>query len=231
LDRRAAETLILRDGWLAAQSQAFRTAVLRKARLIECPPGGALFHVGDDPGGIYGVVDGGIGIHVPQPGQGATLLVHIARRGVWFGHGPLVRRTRRTLEFSIIEPSWLFHAPLAAMDEIGAASPANARALYSISEFSLDVAVAAVATLQIRSVGRRIAATLLRVAPQPDVGGHGPLDIVITQAQIAEMANASRDLVNRTLGELAVRSWLSTSYGKVTLLDTAALGAFAADDP
>ncbi|GGO38339.1 hypothetical protein GCM10010991_35480 [Gemmobacter aquaticus] len=226
MDRAASERKILQTGWLAAQSPSFQAAIFRQARLTSFPIGSFVYHLGDDVGGIYGVVDGGIGIHVPQ-NDGSAMLAHIARCGVWFGYGPLLTRRRRVLEFSVLEPSLLFHVPLAQLEAIGAASAENKRALFTISEYGMDVAFHTVATLQIRNVERRIAATLLRVAPLMNGSGSQPIVVAVTQSQLGEMANAARDVVNRSLARLEARGWVSVAYRTVTLLDPAALQRFA----
>lgn len=224
MDRAEAERKILQRGWLAAQPHTFQTAILRRAHLTSYPAGNFIFYLGDDAGGIYGIVEGGVGIHVPQI-DGSVMLAHIARCGVWFGYGPLITRRKRTLEFSLLEPSLLFHVPLSQLEAIGAASADHARALYAITESGMDVAIATVATLQIRNIEKRIAATLLRIAPPNDDGQ--PIEIMVTQSQLGDMANAARDVVNRSLGKLEARDWLSVGYRAITLTDPRALRSFA----
>ncbi|QLQ20419.1 MAG: hypothetical protein HZT43_20250 [Exiguobacterium profundum] len=53
-----------RRGWLADQDEPFQAEVLAAARLVSVAPGGFLFHVADDPGGVYGLAAGGIGAHL-----------------------------------------------------------------------------------------------------------------------------------------------------------------------
>ncbi len=133
---------------------------------------------------------GGVGIHLPSD-AGETVLAHVARCGVWFGYGPLVRGRERTLSFSLIEPSLLIHLPLAHAQEIGASSPAHQRAILSVTEYGMDTAVRVIETLLIRQPDRRIAATLLRVAA-PDEREGGTTILRLTQSQLGEMANADR---------------------------------------
>jgi CRP/FNR family transcriptional regulator, cyclic AMP receptor protein len=218
---------VLTHGWLTAQPPSFQALVLRKARLVTCPTGTAIIRIGDRAGGIYGVVQGGVGIHVPQI-DGSVTLAHIARTGVWFGYGPLITRRPRVLEFSALEPSLLFHVPLAGLEPIMTASSENARALQALSEFNMDIAISTVATLQIRSAERRIAATLLRVAPEEDETGGQIVDVAVTQAQLGEMANAAREVVNRVLNEFEARAWLKVGYRKVALLDLPSLRSLVA---
>ena len=50
---------------------------------------------------------------------------------------------------------------------------------------------------------------------------------MVTQSQLGDMANAARDVVNRSLGKLEARGWLSVGYRAITLTDPRALRSFA----
>jgi CRP-like cAMP-binding protein len=223
-DRREAERRILERGWLADQSDDMRRAVLKLARLVPYPEGEFVFHAGDPEGGLYGVVSGGIGVHLPTA-SGETLLAHILRTGTWFGYGPLVRARQRSLSFSVVEPSLLFHLPLASAQEIAGRSAIWQRALLSVSEYGMDVATRVIETLLIRNTNRRIAATLLRVAPAGEEESAG-CEIQLTQAQLGEMANVDRQVVNRALKRFEAEGWLQVSYGRIRITDTSAAQEF-----
>jgi CRP-like cAMP-binding protein len=124
-----------------------------------------------------------------------------------------------------VEPSLLFHLPLSNAQEIAGRSLQNQRAVLSVGEYGMDVATRVVETLLIRNSDRRIAATLLRVAPLPD-GETPACDIHLTQAQIGEMANADRQVVNRVLKRFEAEGWVHISYGRIRIADAAALRAF-----
>lgn len=91
-----------------------------------------------------------------------------------------------------------------------------------------NVASRVAGELLIPSSSRRIAAIVLRIA-SPDtaearVGSDG---IVVTQWQVAEMANVSRNVANGVLCRLRHDGWIETRYGRVTVRDRAALAAYA----
>lgn len=227
IKRDEAERRIVRHGWLADQPEDVRLAILQIARLAFYPPGDFVFHAGDSAGGMYGVVAGGVGIHLPT-GGGEIVLAHIARCGVWFGYGPFVRGRRRTLSFSLTEPSWLMHLPLAGIQEIASRSPMHQRALLSVSEYGTDIAAKVIETLLIRNSDRRIAATLLRIAPPWDHHDAAVLpEIFLTQSKLAEMANVDRQVVNRVLRKMESKGWLEVSYGRIRIDNMLALEAFA----
>ncbi|MGL4528044.1 MAG: Crp/Fnr family transcriptional regulator [Aestuariivirga sp.] len=225
IDRAEAERRILQTGWLADQPEDVRRPVLKVARMIQYQAGKFIFHAGDAEGGFYGVIAGGVGVHLPTD-EGTAVLSHILRCGAWFGYGPLVRGRTRSLSFSLTEPSLLFHVPLSTAQEIAQRSPHHQRAILSVSEYGMDVATKVIETLLIRNTDRRIAATLLRVAPRPDEQSSSTV-VLLNQSQLGEMANAERQVVNRLLKRLEANGTLRASYRRIEIVDGAALRDFA----
>lgn len=229
MERATAERRILQRGWLSEQPEETRTAILQRTRLVKHEAGDFVFHAGDEAGGICGVVAGGIGIYIPTAGEDLRL-AHIGRCGVWFGYGPLIRGRRRVLSFSPTEATWLLQVPLQALQEIAGSSLAQQRAILSVGEYGMDTAIAVIETLLIQNHARRIAATLLRVALADDEGRGGePSDIILTQAQLGEMASVGRQVVNRELQRFEHRGWIVVSYSRIRILNRDALGSFASD--
>jgi CRP-like cAMP-binding protein len=227
MDRAEAEQRILERGWLSEQPEDIRSAVLQRARLVKHERGHVVFNAGDERGGICGVVSGGIGIYLPT-GEGDLKLAHVGRSGIWFGYGPLIRGRRRSLSFSPTETTWLMHLALPVLQEIAGTSPVYQRAILSVSEFGMDAAIMIIENLMIQSHARRIAATLLRVAPPGGEGGAcAPLEVMLSQSQLGELASVGRQVVNRELQRLEARGWIKSSYTRVSVLDRDALTAFA----
>lgn len=228
MDRSEIEKIVKARGWLALQTNAFQQAVLSRATLIALGARDYVFHTGDDLGGVYGVIGGGVGVYIAGNDAGLSL-GHVLRTGAWFGHGPAITRRTRTLTFRALEPTQALFLPLAAIKEIAASSPDFMRGVASMAEFGTDAAIAVAADLLIRRSDRRIAATLLRVttvaegiaSPHPD-GFH------LTQTDLAEMSNVSRDVMNRTLSRFKSEGWIETKYNRIAILDGAALSQFAA---
>ena len=227
MERATAERRILLRGWLSEQPEEVRAAILHRARLVRYEAGDYVFHAGDETGGICGLVSGGIGIYLPSE-SGDLRLAHIGRSGVWFGYGPLIRGRRRSLTFSPTEATWLLQVPLPALQEIAGASLVQQRAILSIGEYGMDTAIAVIDNLLIQNNARRIAATLLRVAPVPEPwDGSKEVEIIITQSQLGEMATVGRQVVNRELQRLEAKRWLSVSYSRIKILNRDALAGFA----
>ena len=74
------DSYVLRErGWLSRTSPEFQDAVLERCDLLKLGPGTTVFLAGDDTGGMFGIVDGRVELHLPAP-EGAASLAHIGGR-------------------------------------------------------------------------------------------------------------------------------------------------------
>ncbi|WP_096787924.1 Crp/Fnr family transcriptional regulator [Rhodobacter sp. CZR27] len=227
MDRTVAERCILSVGWLADRPKTFQSVILQRARLVEIATGEEILTAGDEGGGIYGVISGGVGAYVPQEIEGEKL-ARILRTGAWFGYGPFIRGRPRSMSFRIMEPSVLMHLPLATLNQTAHASIENMRALSAMSEYGVDVALEIIADLKVASSHRRVATALLRAMPPEDNGGDGgPRRIFATQDQIGELSNLTRDVVNRELSRLTKSGAVGLGYRYVDIKDAATLRRIA----
>ena len=71
-------------GWLAELDPALASAVVAAGRVIALRNGETVYRPEDSPGGMYGVVAGGI-LMSAFGRDGTPLPGHIARRCHWFG--------------------------------------------------------------------------------------------------------------------------------------------------
>jgi CRP-like cAMP-binding protein len=130
-----------------------------------------------------------------------------------------------------MEASQTLYIPLQALQQLIAFDPAFARAVGSLSDFSIDFAIATVADLLIPDSARRLAAVVLRcVDVQRDSGSLQPLVLRLRQSELAEMANLSERMVGRILKRFEASGWTEAGYGGLTLVDPKALIAFSAEN-
>jgi len=230
MDEADAKALVRRHGWLSTEQPWLQDAVLSRVRLRSFSPNEFTFHADDDPGGLYGVVSGGFGTLVPSGGQ-EMILCHIIRLGVWFGHGPVLTGRSRTISFKAVERSMALHLPMAAVAEIREMYPEFTLRLGALSERNYSaVALKVIGDLLMPSLDRRIAATLVRIS-RPEASGEvlPPWPIHVTQAEIGQMANASRDRVNRALSKFEAKGWIKVEYKVITVRQLDALATYAAE--
>jgi CRP/FNR family transcriptional regulator, cyclic AMP receptor protein len=220
--------LFRRRGWLSEQPEPFRQQILRMARPVEFKRGQWVFAVNDPPGGIYGVISGGIGIEGVGPYTLARL-GHILRSGSWFGHGPILTGGKpRSQSMRAMEDSKLLYVPLAPLRQLVDSDPVSAHCVGNMANGGSNLATRVISDLSIPETSQRIAAVILRVtAAEDDVEPDHPDGFIITQSDIGELSNVSRPNVNRVLGDFAKKGWISNRYHRIRVLDVEALSAFA----
>ncbi|OBV12168.1 Crp/Fnr family transcriptional regulator [Erythrobacter dokdonensis] len=197
--------------------------------MVEIGTSQSPFHPGDDPSGLFGVVQGGIGVSITSIDD-EMHLADVLRAGSWFGYRPFLYGAGRSVKyyFTAIEPSLLAYVSLPDLQAIAAKSAHNQRALFSLSDFALEIATRTIAALMIRNPQRRIAEILARVSvPAGEARDVHSSCVRLTQSQIGEMAALDRKVVNRALGRLVDRGLVQLTYAGVIVPDPAALRAFA----
>lgn len=216
--------VLSRKGWLAGQPESFRASILGAGQPRHFAQGETIYTQGDDPGGIYGILEGSVAITI-APGHLGPQLAHLATPGAWFGEGAFLTGEPRRVGLEAASDCALFHVPLNAMERLAAADPANVRRFGQIAMLNIDIALQVIDDLLIRDSDRRIAAILLRsLGGRPDGGVH------LTQEDLGRLANASRKVVNRALQRFAERGWVKPGYSTMEVIDPASLRSFATLD-
>lgn len=218
--------LLTSIGWLARQPRDFQAELLKRGHIEKFPRDTFFFHLGDEPGGVYGIIDGSVGVLLPTS-DSVVRLAEILRPGVWFGNGPLLTKGVRTLTFQAREAVTAMHVELGHLHEVGARSTDFMRILGSIGSVGAEIAIRTIQDLLIPQTERRIAATLLRVTGS--ASNFGPArtrEVQLNQAELAEMANTSRHTVSRTLNLFENAGWIVVSYKNIRIQNSEKLAAF-----
>jgi CRP/FNR family transcriptional regulator, cyclic AMP receptor protein len=217
-----AERMLLRRGWLSRQPERFRRIVLDECLLEQLERGAPIYHLGDPPGGIYGVASGALAVSI-APGEGGPYLAHLATPGDWFGEAAFLTREPRRVGLEAATECVLMNLPLYAMERMAAEDPTTIRRFAQIAVANLDLALGAVSDLMISDPERRIAAVLVRTA-----GAYSEPVVRVSQAELGRLANASRKLVNKALRRFADTAWVEPGYNVIKIRDAQALKDFAA---
>jgi CRP-like cAMP-binding protein len=228
-------------GWLAEIDPLLATAVIQAGRTLELRKGDLLYNPEDNPGGMYGVVAGGM-LMATHGRDGLPMPGHIARCCHWFGYGSVLEKQRRTMTMSANEPTVLLHIPLAELERLRTEHPGANRAYGKLATMGEALYLATVADLLIRDTDRRLAGVLLRVSgaePPPYHPGYrpdaealirwsDPAGVPLTQTLLGELANASPHTVARFVERTSAADLIDWRYGRVRILDVLSLAAFAA---
>lgn len=230
-------------GWLAEIDPTLAAAVIQAGRALDLRKGELLYNPEDNPGGMYGVVAGGM-LMATQGRDGLPMPGHIARRCHWFGYGSVLEKQRRSMIMSANEPTVLLHVPLAELERLRAEFPAANRAYGKLATLGEALYLATVADLLIRDTDRRLAGVLLRVSgaePPPYYPGYrpsaeelarwsDPTGVPLTQTLLGELANASPHTVARFVDRASQAGLIDWRYGRVRILNVLSLADFAAGE-
>jgi len=218
--------LVSRRGWLSMTPPTFRRTVLGRCKLEVFKAGAPVYSVGDPPGGMFGLVRGGLALSI-APGERGPYVAHFVRPGTWMGEGAAFTEQPRRIGLAVTRDSKLLHLPLRVIREIVAADPGAWRFFGLAAMAHIDVAIGAADDLLIRDHIKRSIAVLLRLGgcrylTPPD---SQPLEVDVSQEDFAAMTNTARTTAGAILRTLETAGHVSVSYRRVIILAPEALRA------
>lgn len=230
LTRESVKQVMVSRGWLALQPESFRDAFLDISQIQHYDTGSHTHHIGDEFGGMFGIVTGSFGA-LGQSHSFGLVMGHILRAGSWFGEGPAAMGTRRLLSFRAMEPSMVLHVPLPALERLQRNDPAIRPHLMTLVAYNAMLLTRALSDLLIRRADQRIAAVILRVTGADEYAGpYEVMPVQVTQSDLAELANCSRHTMNTTLKKFEQYGWVSVGYGTLTVINPDGLRLFLGKD-
>lgn len=215
--------LLLNAGWLGLCDPPLAEAVLRYCRLRVMEAGEVLFHPGDPAHGIFGTLSGAFAVSIVVPESGPSVS-HILLPGAWFGETAFVRRTR-IVGVHATRPTRAVFLATRDIEALVAEDPRRWTSFTLLALLNSQIAIGSGYDLMLREPLQRCAATLLRLAglrhspPLIPV----PLELDITQADLAHMTNLSRNSVGAILRILRDRNCVDVDYRQLVITDPARL--------
>ncbi len=205
--------------------------VLNRCHLCEYAAGQPVYHLGDQPGGTYGLVEGGVAVSI-APGEHEPQFAHFVVPGTWLGETAAFTRQPRRVSLRCTRRSWLLHLALSDIDSIVRDDPDAWRLLALIGIGHMDTAIGAAQDLMLRDPAERCIATVLRLAGcRYDGPGHTEtLEVDISQEDLAHISNLSRNATGAILRALEARRLIALAYRRIQVLDARALRQSLTDD-
>jgi len=227
VDREEGLRILKDSGWLSATPAEFQQAILSRCDWGRLAAGTPIQFGGEQEGELIGLARGVVELRTIL-GPSDTPIMHFAHPVFWFGFVPIVSGRRRPLAASAKTPVWIARIPQPTVGAMLAARPDWWRHFIPPSLVYGDVAVTIAADLLIRNSERRCAAVLLRL------GGHRfggpddaePVEVLVTQNELAGAANLSRNSVGTMLQRLRARGLIEIGYRGTMVRSPKALRAF-----
>jgi CRP/FNR family transcriptional regulator, cyclic AMP receptor protein len=214
----AEHDVVLQRGWLSDMPSSFQRSVLDRCLQQMFSSGQLIYSVGDSPDGIYGLVSGGVGISV-APRKGGRYIAQYAKPGSWFGEAALITGEQRRVGLTAMRNTVLLKLPAHAIHEIVREDPATWRCFALATIRHLDAAMRTCADLRRHDPVERCIATLLSLAGhRTSCPADSPIEIDLSQENIAHLANVARTTLNAVLRDLEASGKLKRSYRRILIL-------------
>ncbi|WP_210209135.1 Crp/Fnr family transcriptional regulator [Dichotomicrobium thermohalophilum] len=225
-DLSAALAVVAERGWFAGRSPEHRAALAKLVRLRRYNPGEALYHYGDPPNGLFGLVSGALDIVVPRS-DGLEVTIHRAEPGFWVGELAIfTNKTRRVSVFAAM-PTQTLHIPYTALRQLVRDEPRFYEDFYELVEANFGNALQLLANLTTpTSVGRVASRLLLHDALKPA----GASALQISQAKLAELVALSLPTLQRVMRRLQQKGLIELGYGQIRIVDRQGLVALSTGD-
>lgn len=216
---REARQLASHQGWLAEAPPAFRHAVLDRCSLKEFGAGETIYMAGDEPGGMYGLITGGLLVTITTGERGPNL-AHYFRPVTWFGEGPGITGGPRLAGFAASRRSELLYLPLHAIDDILRLDPPSWRLFVALAMMKVEITLSAMNDLTFRQSRKRVIAVLLRLAGcrLATPPGEAAFEVDVSQHDLAALSNVSRATLSSVLKPLSEDGLIILTYRRIDIL-------------
>lgn len=203
--------------------------IARTLRVRRFRRGEVLFHEGDPGDALFIVASGAVKVVVPSEEGGEAILATL-RRGDFLGELALLDGAPRSASAIALEATEALALPRDQFRALADSEPAIRDALLAALATELRRLTAHVAELHFLDLTGRLAARLARLAEEhgerrPD--GSIRLDAPLTQGDLAAMIGATRQSVNKLLGEFEQEGLLRLERDVIVVPDPEALARAA----
>jgi CRP/FNR family cyclic AMP-dependent transcriptional regulator len=213
-------------GWLAGTPAAFRDRFLSAARWRQVAAGSTVTLGGENESTVIGLAHGTVTV-TSTLGRVGTPMTHMALPVFWMGYGSLLLERQRVVTVEARTDIWIAAVPgsavLPMLDETTQWWRCFMRLLGEYGDISATIA----SDLLIRRPDQRLAATILRFAGLRGNGARplGEPRLRVTQAELADAANLSRNVAGRILRHLAAQGYIEADYRSILVRDPDGLRA------
>lgn len=203
--------------WFANLPEALQRALLEAAQVLRLDAGQVLFRRGDQPSGLYAVIDGSMRVGAIGP-SGKEALLLLVEAPYWFGEISLFDGQPRTHDAFAEEACTLLHVPQVRVLALLEQQPGYWRDFALLMSQKLRLAFIALEEMSLLPAAPRLARRLLLIVD--NYGESEPRRVIhLAQEQLALMLAISRQTTNQILKELQAQGILRLTYGEIEILD------------
>jgi CRP-like cAMP-binding protein len=193
-------------------------------------PGDALFFEGEDPKGLYVVVQGAIRAY-RESGEGREQVIHVERAGATIAEVPMFDNGTFPSTAAAEEDSIVLFIDKQDVRRLCLEYPRIALAALEILAGRLRRAAGLIEALSLREVDQRLARLLLSEARVRGkrIDTRIAFELVLTNQQIASRIGTVREVVSRALSRLQQNDLILIDGRRITISNEAALESYAGE--
>jgi CRP/FNR family transcriptional regulator len=210
-----------------------RAELARCARLQEVRADQVVIERGDAAHALFAVLQGKLKVVAPRPG-GRDATLHILAPGDVFGEVALFQERGRTARVAALEPALLLVLDRRDFMRLIAQSGELATRVLTLMARRLSDTIAHFDATTSLAVPQRLVLKLLSLCELFGVkesDGSTRLLVALSQSELAELVDSSRQTVNRLLSQWRDRGILRIDAGQLSVRDAVALRALAESAP
>jgi CRP/FNR family cyclic AMP-dependent transcriptional regulator len=218
--------VLARNAWFEALDSAARQEILRHSAVRHYPARSVVYAAGSPPNGLFMVLRGEVRLeHLTRSGRFA--FYQSTRPSEFFGLLSEIDGSPRFSDARVRDDATLLHVPHARCQELYRHHPAVREAFVALvcqqMHVTLNMLVEAHSIPPRRQVANILVTLLARGRSGDETAEHPRL----THEAIAAMAGVSRPTVAKILHDYRAQGLIDMQYGRIRLLDDAALATLA----
>ncbi|MEZ5922468.1 MAG: Crp/Fnr family transcriptional regulator [Parvularculaceae bacterium] len=216
-------TILQSERWFSGLEPSVQNSILRSGFRKRLKRGQILFRQGDEPAGLFGVLDGQIHSQAENH-DGKTVVLAVFHAPDWVGFLACAEGKPYTFDVVASIDSELLFVPLATVRSLLCADPKNLLQLIAPQLSSMRKIYSYLMNTLHHKPIERLAFLLIDFSRSPwyEEGDIHPVR-GLSQEILAASAFTTRQDVNKFLGELEKQGLIKKSYGQIEILDAAKL--------
>ena len=218
--RSPASVFLHAQPWFATLSAQEKNELLDAMVLRKAAKGEVLLAEGDPIDGWYGVLSGMAKLQTKAPDGRLSAFLGVPA-GEWFGEGSVLKGGFWRYDVIALRDTTLIGMPLAHFQHLYRHSLPFAHFLIEHLNMRLGQAMSAIESGRLRSPDERVAQYLSHFF------WSGLRKITLSQEDLGHLAGLSRQTINRVLKQFEAQGWVSLEFGRVDILNQAALEQLA----
>lgn len=220
----SAKLMAAERGWLSHAPAKFISNVVSQLVPQKFDAGAPLYLQGDDAGGIYYIVDGAVVVSIAL-GEIGPFVVHVGHAASWFGEAAVITGQPRRIGLLARRATQALILPQPAIRKLVSDDPGTWRYFALLAVMNTDLALVSGMDLLIRDHGKRLIAVLLRLGNCRLASANDAhiSAIDVSQEDLAEMANLSRNATGAVLRGLEKTGLIDRSYRQIRIVAPARL--------